>query len=313
MSKSVKSIRFGTRGSALALWQTNHVAALLQAALPGLRIEIETFKTRGDRVLDVPLPLVGGKGLFTAELESALRAGRIDCAVHSLKDLPTDPPDGLAIGAIPPRANPADLLVCRAGAGLESLPAGARIGTSSIRRAAQLRHLRPDLVLLDIRGNVDTRIRKALDPQGDYEAIVLAFAGVDRLGLAEPSWQMLSMEEMLPAPGQGAIAVQCRAHDEVLRALALIHQSESALDVTAERAFLAALGGGCSLPVAAHATTHDGQMTLHGRVLAPDGSRIIDVRLGAAVNEPDDATELGAALAREALAQGAQGLMAAHA
>ncbi len=309
MSAVLHLLRFGTRGSDLALWQTRHVMALVQAALPALQVEYEVIKTRGDHVLDTPLPLVGGKGVFTAELEAALREKRIDCAVHSLKDLPTEPSAGLVIGAIPERANPADALVSRQGYTLATLPQGARVGTSSTRRAAQLRHKRPDLTILDIRGNVDTRIRKALADDGEYDAIALACAGLERLGRTDVISEVLAFEDMLPAPGQGAIAVQTRDDPALLETLAHVHHRESALNVAAERAFLAGLGGGCSVPVAAHASLEDDRLVLRGRVSSPDGAQQIDVSLAATVTGMDDADAAGLTLAREALEQGAQQLM----
>jgi hydroxymethylbilane synthase len=306
---AVTRLRFGTRGSDLALWQTRHIIVLLRAARPDLQLDYEIIKTRGDHVLDTPLPLVGGKGVFTAELEAALRAGRIDCAVHSLKDLPTEPPDGLTIGAIPMRANPADALVSRAGYTLATLPHGARVGTSSTRRAAQLLHQRPDLKLLDIRGNVDTRLRKALDSNGDYDAILLAYAGLDRLGHAEVISQVLDFEDMLPAPGQGAIAVQTRADDALLETLAPIHHADTALAVMAERAFLAGLGGGCAVPVAAYARWHGDHLLLRGRVSSPDGQQQIEAAITAIGKDAAAVQAAGATLARQTLAQGAQQLM----
>ena len=306
---ATQTLRLGTRGSDLALWQTRHVMALLQAARPGLQVSYEVIKTRGDKVLDTPLPLLGGKGLFTAELEDALRAGSIDGVVHSLKDLPTDKPQGLAIGAIPARANAADALVSRAGYTLATLPQGARIGTSSYRRAAQLLHIRPDLQMRDIRGNVDTRLRKALAADGDYDAIVLAYAGLARLGHADAISELLDFDVMLPAPGQGAIAVQTR-DDAALRALlAAIHHADTALAVTAERAFLAGLGGGCSVPIAAYATVQNGQVALRGRVSSLDGTRQIEVHADAPAADAEAASVLGRTLAHEALAQGAQALL----
>lgn len=300
-------IRLGTRGSALARWQTDHVAALLRAAHPGLHIEIEVITTQGDRVLDKPLPLVGGKGVFTAELEMALRSGQIDYAVHSLKDLPTESPDGLCIGATPRRADPADVLISRERYSLKNLPMGAAVGTSSRRRTAQLLHLRPDLHVLDIRGNVDTRVRKALDSNGEYDAIVLAYAGLERLNKLDAITQRLSFEEMLPASGQGALAIQCRDEAESLDLLTPIQHAETANCVKAERAFLAGLGGGCSLPIAAYAEINDGGLLLRGRVNSPDGTQQIDVSLIG--NSADTPEFIGSELAQDALQRGAVKLL----
>lgn len=302
-------IRFGTRGSDLALWQTRHVMALLQNTLPGISVEYEIIKTRGDQVLDTPLPLIGGKGVFTAELESALHEKRIDCAVHSLKDLPTESPAGLAIGAIPPRENPADVLISKSGYTLATLPRGARIGTSSTRRAAQLLHRRPDLKMLDLRGNVNTRLRKALDPDGDYDAIILAYAGVERLGLTGAVSEILDFETMLPAPGQGAIAAQIRDDPALRETFARINEASAARAVTAERAFLAGMGGGCSVPVAAYGRFDGASLRLRGRITAPDGSRQIDVERSAPVGDMRAASALGAALAQLALEEGALDLL----
>ncbi len=307
-----KAVRLGTRGSKLARWQSEYVLKLLQAAWPDLRAEIQVITTHGDRVIDKPLPLVGGKGLFTAELESALRSGAIDLAVHSLKDLPTDTPDGLSIGAIPARANPADVLLSRDGHKLETLPDGAAVGTSSRRRAAQLLHWRPDLRLTDIRGNVDTRIRKALDPNGVYDAIVLAYAGLERLGRLDVAAQVLSFDLMLPAPGQGALAVQCRDEAASCDLLAPLHHTETAVAVTAERAFLAGLGGGCAVPVAGYAVQDEsGGMLLRGRVSAVDGSAQVDVSTTIAEISVEAAYRAGIELAQTALAQGAAAILEA--
>lgn len=300
---------FGTRGSKLALWQTTYVMTLLQAAHPSLTLDSSIINTRGDQILDTPLPLIGGKGVFTAELEAALHAKRIDCAVHSLKDLPTEQPSGLVIGAIPERANPADVLISRHGLTLDQLPHGAVIGTSSHRRAAQIRHHRPDLMMRDIRGNVDTRIRKALDPNGDYDAIVLAHAGLARLGYLDVVTQILDLELMLPAPSQGAIAVQTRDDQAIVELLGAIHHAETALAVTAERAFLAGLGGGCSLPIGAYARWNAAMLELRGRVSAPDGSRQIDVQISASVVNPNQAHDLGTKLAQQASDRGAHELI----
>ncbi|HEX9070272.1 MAG TPA: hydroxymethylbilane synthase [Ktedonobacterales bacterium] len=303
--------RIGTRGSALALWQADHVRELLQDAWPGLTVEIEIITTHGDKILDTPLPQIGGKGVFTEELEAALRAGSIDLAVHSLKDLPTDPSPGLIVGAVPAREDPRDALVSRGGHTLARLPAGATVGTSSVRRSAQLMRARPDLRLVDLRGNVDTRIRKAQAPSGPYDAIVLARAGLVRLGRDEVISEILPIETLLPAPGQGALGIQCRDDAESRRLLAPLMHAETAMAVTAERAFLAGLGGGCATPVGAYAVVEGDRLLLHGRVCAPDGSRQVDVSLQASAS-PKDALTLGEQLARQALAAGAQALFEAH-
>jgi hydroxymethylbilane synthase len=307
----IATLRIGTRTSKLARWQTDYVAGLLQAAWPGLACEVVPFSTEGDRVLDRALPEFGGKGVFTQELEHALHEGQIDLAVHSLKDLPIDPAAGLSLGAICPRADARDVLISRAGFTLRTLPAGARVGTSSVRRAAQLLAARPDLVLLPLRGNVDTRVSKAL--RGEYDAIVLAAAGVTRLGLEHDISEFLPFDLMLPAPGQGAVAVQCRAADEPTRArLQAIHHPATAAAVTAERAFLSGLGGGCSAPVAAYAEyalrEGAGWVTLHGCVASPDGRQVIRV-LGAGA----DPQACGAMLVQTAIAQGAAALVAGEA
>jgi len=294
---------FATRPSALARWQTNYVADLLRQAHPDLEIQVEVIVTQGDRVLDKPLPAIGGKGLFTAELEAALREGRVDAAVHSLKDLPVEDAPGLIIGLTPPRADIRDVLVCPAGHTLESLPAGAVVGTSSPRRQAQLLAYRPDLVIKPIRGNVDTRIRKARE--GQYDAVVLAAAGVIRLGLEDVITQYLPLDVMLPAPGQGVLGVQCRADDErTLSLLAAVEDPAARAAAQAERAFLAGLGGGCSIPVAAYAEPVAGGLRLRGLVASPDGSRILRVEATGA--EP---RALGQSLAEEALARGAASLL----
>ncbi|MDX1613227.1 MAG: hydroxymethylbilane synthase [Candidatus Promineifilaceae bacterium] len=299
-------VRLGSRRSDLALWQTHHVAGLLQAAWPDVTIEVETMSTKGDQILDKPLPQIGGKGLFTAELEAALHEGAIDAAVHSLKDLPTDAPPGLTVGAIPVRANPGDVLVSRAGHTLATLPKGAHVGTSSRRRAAQLRLFRPDLQVLDIRGNVPTRIDKALDPDGPYDAVVLAYAGLERLDLLHAISEVLPLEQMLPAPGQGALGVQCRDDTDSLTLLQPLDDPVTRAATTAERAFLNRLGGGCAVPIAAYATLTAVTLTLRGRVAAVDGERQIEVQGQRPIEE---AAELGRQLAGEALAQGAAALL----
>lgn len=302
----ISLLRLGTRGSALAWTQTDYVAALLQAAWPAIKIEIEVLQTQGDRVLHKPLPLIGGKGLFTAELEEALRAGSIDLAVHSLKDLPTEQPAGLILGAVPERADARDVVISRGGHTLATLPDGAAIGTSSRRRAAQVRHCYPRLRTIEIRGNVDTRIRRALDPDGPYDAIILAHAGLERLGRSDGVTELLAFEQMLPAPGQAALAVQCRDDDTLRALLAPLNHAPTRAAVEAERAFLHGLGGGCSVPVAAYAEALDGHLVLRGRVNSIDGATQIDVMEGAAVSE---AVRLGHRLAQEALLKGAAPLL----
>lgn len=290
----------GTRGSALARWQSEWVARGLEAEWPGLRCRFELFTTAGDKLLDRPLPEIGGKGLFTEELEQVLRAGSIDLAVHSLKDLPVAPSEGLALGAIAAREDARDVLVCPVGHSLAGLPAGSRLGTSSLRRAAQLRLARPDLVLVPARGNVDTRLRKAR--AGEYDAVVLAAAGLLRLGLEAAITEYLPFDVMLPAPGQGALAVQCRADDAAtLARLAALDDARTRSAVIAERAFLAGLGGGCSAPIAALAQVlPGGRLSLRGLVAASDGSGAVRV-----IGEGDDPESLGATLAADALARGA--------
>ncbi len=294
-------ILFATRPSALARWQTQWVARALESAHPGLACREEVITTRGDRLLDMPLPEIGGKGLFTQELEAALLSGRVDAAVHSLKDLPTEMPAGLAVGAMPRRAEVRDALVSARGYTLETLPQGAVVGTSSLRRAAQLLAVRPDLQIRPLRGNVDTRVRKALE--GQYDAVVLAGAGLVRLGLTEHISQWLPLEVMLPAPGQGALAVQCRADDEAtLSLLAAIDDPATRAAVEAERAFLSALGGGCAVPVAAYAEPlPDGTMRLRGFVGSPTGQGFWR---GEAVGAEPHA--LGQALAERAVGEGAR-------
>ena len=297
-------LTFATRPSKLARWQTTHVMQLLEAAHAELTCTEEVFVTRGDKVLDKPLPKIGGKGLFTQELEAALLDGRVDAAVHSLKDLPTENPAGLTVGAIPVRANARDALVSPSGYSLAMLPENAKVGTSSPRRAAQLLAQRPDLQIADIRGNVDTRLRKLFD--GQYDAVVFAVAGLSRLDFDKElggKMQILSADEMLPAPGQGAMAVQIRADAHAtLGLLAAIEDSATRLAVTAERAFLAALGGGCAVPVAAFAEVRNQEsgIRLTGLVSSPDGKKSIRVQ-----GESEDALELGKKLAEEALLQGA--------
>jgi len=298
-------LTFATRPSALARWQTARVIQLLQAAHPGLECMEYVITTKGDRVLDRPLPEIGGKGLFTSELEEALLSGKVHAAVHSLKDLPVEATSGIVVAAIPEREVAYDVLVCAEGQTLSSLPEGARVGTCSLRRTAQLLARRPDLTILPLRGNVETRLRKVLS--GEYDAIILAQAGLTRLGLQAHISEVFPLEVMLPAPGQGALAVQCRAEDtETLELLAAIHDPLTAAAVGAERAFLSGLGGGCSLPIAAFAEKNNGQIILTGAVISADGKQAI--RLSAVDKEP---YKLGERLAKLVLERGAAELLKA--
>ena len=300
-------ITFATRPSALARWQTARVIQLLQAAQPDLECHEYVITTTGDRVLDRPLPEIGRKGLFTSELEDALLSGKVQAAVHSLKDLPVEDTPGIIVAAIPEREAAFDVLVSADGWTISNLPEGARVGTCSQRRTAQLLARRPDLTILPLRGNVDSRVRKALS--GEYDAIVLAQAGLIRLGLEAHISEVFSLDVMLPAPGQGALAVQCRADDtETLERLAGIHDPITAAAVEAERAFLSGLGGGCSLPVAAFAQKNNGQIILTGAVISADGKQAI--RLSAVDKEP---YELGERLAELVLERGAADLLKATA
>jgi hydroxymethylbilane synthase len=289
----------------LARWQTDFAAAALHSAWPGLQTEVAVYTTKGDRELNRPLPEIGGKGLFTAEIEAALRSDDIDLAVHSFKDLPIVESEGLAIGAILKRADARDVLVSRHGLPLEGLPPRPRIGTSSPRRAAQLLAARPDAHILPIRGNVDTRLRKAATD--DYDAVVLAAAGLIRLGLEAHITQQLPLELMLPAPAQGALAIQCRADDEAtLALLRRVHHQPTWAAVTAERAFLSGLGGGCSAPVAAYAAEDDTGLQLRGLVASLDGRQVLHVSGNGSLQEPEG---LGQRLAQEVLAKGAAEIM----
>lgn len=316
MITTIALARLGTRGSMLARWQTKYVCELLQTAHPGLEVEIEVIQTSGDQILDLPLPQIGGKGVFTAELEAALYGKSIDIAVHSLKDLPTESPRGLFVGAIPLRATPADVLVSRHGYTLETLPEGAIVGTSSQRRKAQLLYTRPDLRIIDTRGNINTRIRKALDANGTYDAVVLAQAGLERLEYGQNIGQIMPFEQMLPAPGQGALGIQCRAESAWLNLLASLNHRETLLAVVAERAFLQGLGGGCAMPIAAYASIEHERLSLKGRVSALHGRRQITLNTSVALAHDLEsgqactvAYQIGLDLAKTALAQGAMDLL----
>ena len=298
------ALRIGSRGSKLALWQAEWVKAAL--ARHGTAAEIVVIKTRGDAEIDRPFQQMEGKGFFTKEIEDALLAERIDLAVHSLKDLPTKLPDGLTLGPVPERADTRDALIARAGETLAALPAGTKLGTSSLRRMAQVRHLRPDLELVPLRGNVPTRVAKVLE-RGELDAAVLACAGLGRLGLDGKIAARLDPLEVMPAPGQGALGLELRSDDaRTAAALAPLGHLPSAAGVTAERALLATLGGGCQAPVAAYAAgTGEGGMgngRLYGRVTAPDGTMQLTA---SAEIDPADPAAAGRTVARLLQEQGA--------
>jgi len=296
-------LRLGTRASPLARVQAEGVRAALAARHPGLTVELVFVRTTGDRVTG-PLAAAGGKGLFVKEIEEALLDGRIDAGVHSMKDVPARLAAGLVIGAVPERADARDVLIGGDG-GLAGLPAGARIGTASPRRRAQLLAHRPDLVVVLLRGNVDTRLRKWR--AGEVDALLLAAAGLARLGISEPAAQPLPVDEFLPAVGQGALALECRADDGATRALlAAVDQPAAATAVAAERAFLAAVGGDCNSAIAAHATLAGGRLTLRALVTDPDGRRRLEERDTAPAA---DAEALGRTVATRLLAAGAAALM----
>jgi hydroxymethylbilane synthase len=295
-------LTIGSRGSQLALWQARWAGQRLEALGHPCRLEI--IKTTGDKITDVPLARVGTKGLFTKEIEEALQEGRIDLAVHSLKDLPTQLPQGLFLAAIPEREDARDALVgCR----LEELPQGATVGTSSLRRVAQLRLLRPDLKIESVRGNLDTRLRKLA--QGQYDALVLAAAGLNRLGWAGRIAGCLPVETMCPAVGQGALAIETRQDGGAAeRACRGLDHAESRAAVVAERAVLAALGGGCQVPIGAHACIEDGELRLLAVVISPDGAKVVRRH---SAGPPAQAHRLGEELGRELLAAGAREILAA--
>ena len=289
----------GTRASQLALWQTNWVAQKLTALNPGIEIVVQTITTKGDTQTDTPLPQIGDKGLFTREIEAALLARQIHLAVHSLKDLPTELPRGLSLGAITEREDARDVLVSRLRLGLGQLSQGTRIGTSSLRRTAQLRAHRPDLQIVHLRGNVDTRLRKS--ESDAYDAIVLAAAGVLRLGQAHRITEYLSLEVMLPAPGQGALAVQARTDDAAtLELLKPLDHAPTRGATTSERAFLRALGGGCQVPIAAYGEVKRNTLRLRGLIADVDGTRVIRGEVSGDVEKAEEVGEqLALALKRE--------------
>lgn len=305
-SISARPLTVGTRGSKLALVQTALVIEALARAAPDVRVEVRVIRTEGDRNQRDSLTAIGGRGVFVREIEEQLLASEIDFAVHSLKDLPATQPLGICLAAVPERADARDVLISRNGEALDQLPNGARIGSSSERRSSQMLALRPDLQNRNIRGNVDTRLRK-LD-EGQYDAIVVAAAGIERLELKARISQYFDATEMLPAVAQGALVVECRENDPLRELLAPLDHAPTRTAVTAERAFLRGLGGGCQLPIAAHATLEGGELRLEGLVAQRDGKRIVRDAVAGAANA---AEALGAELAERVLRDGGAALLEA--
>ena len=303
----MKTLKIATRQSPLALWQAEHIRARLEAMHADLTVELVTFVTQGDKILDTPLAKIGGKGLFVKELEAALMDGRADLAVHSMKDVPMALPEGLSLAVICEREDPLDAFVSNHYASFADLPQGAKVGTSSLRRKCQILKARPDLEIIDLRGNVGTRLSKLDD--GQYDAIILASAGLKRLGLAERIRHTIQPDVSLPAVGQGALGLECRSQDQAVLDLILpLMHAETNVCVRAERAFNAYLEGGCQVPIAGYATLQNGQLQIEGRVGSVDGQTILKaVQFGA----PEQAEMLGEELAKALLAQGAGELLKA--
>ena len=303
----MKTLKIATRQSPLALWQAEHIRARLEAMHADLTVELVTFVTQGDKILDTPLAKIGGKGLFVKELEAALMDGRADLAVHSMKDVPMALPEGLSLAVICEREDPLDAFVSNHYASFADLPQGAKVGTSSLRRKCQILKARPDLEIIDLRGNVGTRLSKLDD--GQYDAIILASAGLKRLGLAERIRHTIQPDVSLPAVGQGALGLECRSQDQAVLDLILpLMHAETNMCVRAERAFNAYLEGGCQVPIAGYATLQNGQLQIEGRVGSVDGQTILKaVHYGA----PEQAEMLGEELAKALLAQGAGELLKA--
>jgi hydroxymethylbilane synthase len=295
-----------TRKSPLALWQANHVRDALMACDPGLNVELVTMTTQGDKILDTPLAKVGGKGLFVKELELGILEGRADLAVHSMKDVPVEFPEGLGLASIMQREDPRDALISNDFSSMDAIPEGARIGTSSLRRQCQLRARRPDLEVLDLRGNVNTRLAK-LDA-GDYDAILLAAAGVKRMGWEDRITELLPPEQFLPAIGQGAIGIEIRLGDErVNRVVSALNDEQTATRLRAERALNERLQGGCQVPIAGYSEISDGVILLRALVGRPDGTGLVQ---GVISGKPENAEELGQVLADDLLSRGAREILA---
>ena len=294
----------GTRGSKLALWQSEYIASLLRARFPELEFEKRIIKTTGDKLRDAPLAKIGGKGLFVKEIDEAVARGDVHFAVHSMKDVPTELLPELTIAATPEREEVNDALISRRGEGIEELPGGAVVGTSSLRRIAELRNFRPELEVKNLRGNVDTRLRKLR--AGEYDAIIMAKAGLKRLGFEDEITQTLPVEQFTPSVGQGAIAVVARRDSEVMDYLKAISHGESLARVKAERALLRALGGGCQVPLGAYTEVSGGTLTMLAAVLSPDGRERVEVRLKGRASE---AEKLGKAAAETLLEKGAREIL----
>ncbi len=298
-------MRIGTRGSLLALTQSGSIQRRIETLRPGVKVELTVIRTTGDRIQDVPLAKVGGKGLFVKEIEEALLAREVDLAVHSMKDVPAVLPQGLTIGVIPVREDPRDVLITRKAGGLMDLPRGALVGSSSLRRAAQVRSLRPDLRVETLRGNLDTRLRKL--EEGLYDAIILAAAGLHRMGWQDRITDYLQVERFLPAVGQGALGLELRNDDGALRELlAPLHHEETADAVGAERSFLEALEGGCQVPIGGHARMREDRLELTGLVASVDGTKVLRATRTA---PREDSALLGLQVARELLDAGGRAIL----
>nr|WP_321466570.1 hydroxymethylbilane synthase [uncultured Desulfobulbus sp.] len=299
------TLRIGTRASLLAVTQSTWVKQQIEQAHPHTRVELVKITTKGDRILDVPLAKVGGKGLFVKEIEDALLDGSVDLAVHSMKDVPTELPEGLHIGIIPLRETPYDAFLSNKYDSIAALPRGAAIGTSSLRRKSQLAAMRPDLHIVDLRGNIDTRLSK-LD-EGQYDAIILAGAGLNRLALTQRITTLLPSQQMLPAISQGALGIELRKDDnELFAGLQFLHHEETAVAVAAERAFLLRLEGGCQVPIGAHAILEGSTVRVCGLIAEVDGSRIIKEEISGPC---ENAAQLGKTLAEQLLAQGGKAIL----
>ncbi len=300
-----KNIVIGTRGSKLALWQAEHIAGRIRERFPAIEVTLKRIVTTGDKILDVPLAKIGGKGLFTKELENAMLSGEIDLAVHSLKDMPTELPEGLMLAAITTRADASDAFVSLRYKSLDELPQGAKVGTSSLRRRAQILKYRPDVLTIDLRGNLDTRIKK-LENQ-EMDAIILAAAGLKRLGLEQYITQILPNEICLPAVGQGALAIETRQDDpEVLSVLEFLNDNETIAAVTAERAYLREVQGGCQVPVGVYGKVSGNHLLLEATILKIDGTREVRAQIDGSCSE---AEELGIKLAQQMLAAGGKEIL----